>query len=967
VLNFISAFPFQRQRRTHVPCRTVHRNHEETRMQAKSWWMLLALFLVVGLSLPSNAQCYLSQGCAPQDYLNYMPNPATGQVYHGDGASNNGAGGWTTNYSDVNQCLRCHYGSDNLPYLMTGHKNTLRKFAPNVLWGGPDGSLYSTADAYYGSGSTFDWKNGLVTLGWCDPLSVTALNGLVSNDPTCLYPYYTLANANAPAPYTPVAPTIQAGGVRNLYYLYGGWMNYGGSSNPAVTHLNTVFDSGFTGDLYPRANFDCARCHATGYTFDNWGPEPTANTNGVMSWINDQKLGRLPTDNYVAAGTDGTSSWSLTGIQCERCHVAAYGWGSHPQDPGVVPTIAYNEQSTALCMECHRGETIVMSTANNPGSISPANGLVTSDHGYCSDLSSSNYATCVLNPSNQWIYKPYVNHEAGQAFLNGSHARFTGALIQNAQHSGDLSITISGAYGSQFSENVNDPTKNLGCVGCHDPHQSTVAGTNPPQAAIVKTCNKCHALSNTIMQTINHPSGPGTPFPTGDPTQDIPGACITCHMQAALGRANSHLFRISGDANYRTFPTPDQLYTQGVTALGIAPEFSEMTGAAYNNANWLDVDLACGQCHVGNDGKTNEYGLTMPPGMPGSHAYTRAQLAYWASVMHPPDPGVPTPTFSPTPTTYHSPILVTISDTLSTATIYYTIDGSMPTTSSPVYSLPISISSTTTFRAMGVSVGLPNSAVAQATYSIVLPQAPQPLFSPPPSTYASAQSVKLSNSLNLPMYYTTDGSIPTTSSTLYSGPITVSMNTTIKAITTAYGYVTSPVSSGTYYIQAPNPTISPAPGTYYATVNVTIADPITGATIYYTTNGSIPTTSSTSCANPCQLAISTTTTVKAIASGGGYVSSNVAVANYIIAANNPTFSPGSGTYPTAQNVTISDTTPGVTIYYTTNGSIPTTSSTPCSNPCSITVATSETVKAIAAGNGISQSGVAFATYTITGH
>ena len=935
-------------------------------MQVKSWWMLLALFLVVGLSLPSYAQCYLSQGCAPQDYLNYMPNPATGQVYHGDGASNNGAGGWTTNYSDVNQCLTCHYGTDNLPYLMTGHKNTLRKFAPNVLWGGPDGSLYSTTDAYYGSGSTFDWKNGLVTLGWCDPLSVTALNGLVSNDPTCLYPYYTLPNANAPAPYTPVAPNIQTGGVRNLYYLYGGWMNYGGSSNPVATHLNTVFDSGFAGDLYPRANFDCARCHATGYSFDNWGPEPTANTNGTMSWINDQKVGRIPSDNYVAPGTDGTSSWFLTGIQCERCHVAAYGWGSHPWDP-VTVTKPLNEASTALCMECHRGETIVMSNANSPGSIRPTNVLLTSDGGYCSDLSGSNYAACVLNSSNQWVYKPYVNHEAGQAFLNGSHGRFTGTLLQNAQHSGDLSITISGTYGSQFSETLNDPTKNLGCVGCHDPHQSTVAGINPPQKPIVKTCDKCHALAANIMSTINHPSGPGTPFPTGDPKQDIPGACITCHMQAALGRANSHLFRISGDANYRTFPTPDQLYNQGIAALGTAPEFSEMTGAPYNNANWLDVDLACGQCHVGNDGKTNEYGLTMPPGMPGAHAYTRSQLAYWASVMHPPDPGVPTPTFFPTPTTYHSPVLVTIADALSAATIYYTIDGSMPTTSSPVYSSPISVSSTTTFRAMAVSTGLPNSAVAQATYSIVLPQAPQPLFSPPPSTYSSAQSVKLSNNLNLPMYYTTDGSTPTTGSTLYSSPITVSMNTTIKAITAAYGYVTSAVSSGTYYIQAPNPTISPSPGTYYSTVNATITDAVSGATIYYTTNGTIPTTSSTSCANPCRLAISTTTTVKAIASGGGYASSNVAVATYIIAANNPTFSPGSGTYPTAQNVTISDATAGVTIYYTTNGSIPTTSSTPCSNPCSITVATSETVKAIAAGSGISQSGVAFATYTITGH
>ena len=930
-----------------------------------SWFIWLAILIFAAVLPPlAPAQCYLSQGCKPQDYLNYLPNPATGQVYHGDGASTDGAGGWTTNYSDVNQCLSCHIGSDNLPYLKTGHKNTLRKFAPGVLWSGPDGSLYSTTDAYYGSGSTFDWKNGLVTLGWCDPLSVNALNGLVSNDPTCLYPYYTLPNANAPASYTPVAPNTQAGGVRNLYYLYGGWMNDGGNSNPAATHLNTIFDSGSTGDLYPRTNFDCARCHATGYSFDNWGPEPTSNTNGTMAWINDQKLLRLPSNNYIAPGTDGTSSWYLTGIQCERCHVAAYGWGSHPWNGTVTPTIVHNEAATALCMECHRGETIVLSNANNPGSISPAGGLVTSDHGYCSDLSGSNYAACVSIPSNQWVYKPYVNHEAGQAFLNGSHGRFTGTLIQNAQNSADLSITISGTYGSQFSENLTDPTKNLGCVGCHDPHQSTVAGTNPPNPAIVKTCDKCHTLSKTIMSTINHPMGPGTPFPTGDPSQDIPGACITCHMQAALGRANSHLFRISADPNYRTFPNPDQLYSQGITALGIAPEYSEMNGVPYSNANWLDVDLACGQCHVGNDGNTNEYGLTLPPGMPGAHAYTRAQLAYWASVMHPGDPGVPAPTFSPSPTTYHSPMAVTISDSLKSATIYYTTDGSMPTTKSPIYSSPISISSTTTFRAMAVLLGLPNSSVALATYSIVLPQAPSPQFSPTPSTFNSQQSVKLSNSLNLPMYYTIDGSIPSTNSALYSGPLAVSMNTTINAITAAYGYLTSSVSSGTYYIQAPNPTISPASGTYYTTQNVTISDTISGATIYYTTNGTTPTTSSTSCANPCQLAIPTTTTLKAIASGGGYVSSNVAVATYTISANAPTFSPAAGTYYTPITVTITDTTPGTTIYYTTNGSFPTTSSSWCTSPCPVPISTTTTLRAMAAGNGISQSGTTVGVYTI---
>jgi hypothetical protein len=268
---------------------------------------------------------------------------------------------------------------------------------------------------------------------------------------------------------------------------------------------------------------------------------------------------------------------------------------------------------------------------------------------------------------------------------------------------------------------------------------------------------------------------------------------------------------------------------------------------------------------------------------------------------------------------------------------------------------------------MAASQGLPNSAVASASYSIVLPQAPLPAFSPTPSTFSSPQSVKLSNNLNLPMYYTTDGSIPTANSTPYSGPIAVSMNTTINAITAAYGYITSPVASGTYLIQAPTPTMSPASGTYYTAQTVTISDAVGGATIYYTTNGSIPTTSSTSCANPCKLTVSTTTTVKAIASGGGYVSSSVAVATYFITANTPTFSPGSGTYATAQTVTISDTTTGVTIYYTTNGSIPTTSSTSCSNPCTITVSSTTTVKAIAAGTGISQSAVGFATYTITGH
>ena len=74
------------------------------------------------------------------------------------------------------------------------------------------------------------------------------------------------------------------------------------------------------------------------------------------------------------------------------------------------------------------------------------------------------------------------------------------------------------------------------------------------------------------------------------------------------------------------------------------------------------------------------------------------------------------------------------------------------------------------------------------------------------------------------------------------------------------------------------------------------------------------------------------------------------------------FSPSGGTYTTAQTVTISDSTPGASIFYTTDGTTPATGSTQYSGP--ITVSTSENVQAIALAPGFSQSTVASATYTL---
>lgn len=325
-----------------------------------------------------------------------------------------------------------------------------------------------------------------------------------------------------------------------------------------------------------------------------------------------------------------------------------------------------------------------------------------------------------------------------------------------------------------------------------------------------------------------------------------------------------------------------------------------------------------------------------------------------------------TPTFSPAAGTYTSVQTVTISDATPGATIYYTTDGSTPTTSSTKYAAGVTVSTSETLKAIAVATGLTNSAVGTAAYTLNLPPANTPTFSVAAGTYTSIQTVKISDTtLGAKIYYTTDGSTPTTSSTAYTGPISVSTTETINAIATATGYSTSAVGSVAYTVNltVEPPTFSPAAGTFTTIQTVTLSDATAGSQIYYTTNGSTPSSSSTLYSGP--ISVLGSETINAIGVETGYANSTVATAAYVLnlpQAATPTISLAAGNYTIAQTITLADTTTGATIYYTTDGTTPTASSNVYSTP--LTLSATETLNAIAIATGYSPSTVATAAYTV---
>ncbi len=297
---------------------------------------------------------------------------------------------------------------------------------------------------------------------------------------------------------------------------------------------------------------------------------------------------------------------------------------------------------------------------------------------------------------------------------------------------------------------------------------------------------------------------------------------------------------------------------------------------------------------------------------------------------------------------------------------YYTTDGSTPTTASTPYIAPFTVAATSTVKYFSVD-NAGNAEGPKSQLITVDAAAPTTTVSCNGAAcaagfYAINVQVSLAATDNAggsgvaATYYTTNGSTPTTSSTVYTGPFTVASTTTVKYFSVDNaGNAETPKSQQIQIDKTPPTTTAlcnaaACAAWYKAGVQVTLPATDPGgsgvAATYYTVNGTTPTTASTRYTG--QFSITATTTVQFfsvdVAGNAEAVKSQLIQIDTVapttaIACNGTTCA--SGWYTAAVSVTLSATDnaggSGVAgIYYTTNGTTPTTSSTRYTGAFSLT-------------------------------
>ena len=299
------------------------------------------------------------------------------------------------------------------------------------------------------------------------------------------------------------------------------------------------------------------------------------------------------------------------------------------------------------------------------------------------------------------------------------------------------------------------------------------------------------------------------------------------------------------------------------------------------------------------------------------------------------------PTFSPAAGTYTEVQSVTLSCETQGATIYYTTDGSTPTSASAVYSSAISVGETMTIKAIAIKNEI-ESALATAAYTINLPE---------------DENTSKTWDLSVASYDNDASADKVTWSATYVSMVVDKDKSSTAANNYLGGDANNRTSSRMY--KDSKLTITPT-GKQITTITFAAV-----SSTYATALASSTWTNATAEANGSKVVVTVASTGAVSAAIGGTCGFTEVRVVYTDVDTSipaePTFSLTAGTYTEAQSVTLACETQGATIYYTTDSSTPTNASTQYTT--AISVGETMTIKAVAIKDDKS-SPVATATYTI---
>ena len=320
------------------------------------------------------------------------------------------------------------------------------------------------------------------------------------------------------------------------------------------------------------------------------------------------------------------------------------------------------------------------------------------------------------------------------------------------------------------------------------------------------------------------------------------------------------------------------------------------------------------------------------------------------------------------------------------ATASFSSSSCNPTCSS---TLTINTNGSTPAGTSAITVSAASGGVTRTTsfnLTVSLPTVATPTISPNGGSFTSSVSVTLQTATSgASIYYTTDGTAPTQSSIPYTSAMTLTSSATVKAIAFKSGSNPSAQASASFTLTAIQPfdfSLSNS-GNVSVTAGSSVSNTISAALVSGSTqpvtyavaglpSGAAASFSSASCSPTCSstLTINTTgstpagsSTITVTTTGGGVTKTTTFTLFVSLpTVATPTITPNGGSFSGSVSVTLQTATSGASIYYTTNGSTPTQSSTLYTGPMTLT--SSATIKAAAFKSGSNPSAVASASFTV---